>query len=93
MAYVCIFLMAMVMCQFSFGLFRLIEYDFRDELKVDEEHKVCSDSESSTRNLPEHEKVNNSSSCWCWADKSRTTQNGSNSDSDSIISQALPQID
>lgn len=88
-AYVCIFLMAMVMCQFSFGLFRLIEYDFRDELKVDEEHKVCSDSESSTRNQPEHEKVNNSSPVGVGADKFRTTQNGSNSDSDSIISQAV----
>lgn len=88
-AYVCIFLMAMVMCQFSFGLFRLIEYDFRDELKVDEEHKVCSDSESSTRNQPEHEKAKNPSSVGVGADKFRTTQNGSNSDSDSIISQAV----
>ncbi|KAF6065063.1 Membrane transport family protein [Candida albicans] len=52
-AYVCIFLMAMVMCQFSFGLFRLID------------------------------------SVGVGADKFRTTQNGSNSDSDSIISQAV----
>ncbi|RCK54563.1 Protein ECM3 [Candida viswanathii] len=54
-AYVCIFLMVMVMYQFSFGLFRLIEYDFRDELldTTDEEEKVYSDSDGSERN-PKH---------------------------------------
>ena len=88
-AYVCIFLMAMVMCQFSFGLFRLIEYDFRDELKVDEENKECSDSESSIRRQIEHEKSTNPSATGIGAEESRATPNNTNSDSDSIISQAV----
>lgn len=36
-AYVCIFLMGMTLLQFSFGLYRLIQWDFRDELLGDEE--------------------------------------------------------
>ncbi|CAK9435635.1 uncharacterized protein LODBEIA_P03620 [Lodderomyces beijingensis] len=36
-AYICIFLMAMVMTQFTFGLFRLVEWDFRDEIKGEAE--------------------------------------------------------
>ena len=58
-AYVCIYLMVMVMYQFSLGLFRLIEYDFRDELldKTDEEEKICTDSEGSER----HPDVSNAS--------------------------------
>lgn len=41
-AYVCIFLAAQVFFQFSFGLYELIEWDFRDELK-DEEKDLESD--------------------------------------------------
>lgn len=50
-AYVCIFLMVMVIYQFSLGLFRLIEYDFRDELldSTDEEEKICTDSDGSEK--------------------------------------------
>ena len=36
-AYVCIFLMGMTLLQFSFGLYRLIQWDFRDELKGDDD--------------------------------------------------------
>lgn len=35
-AYVCIFLACQVMYQFTFGLFKLIRYDFRDKLKQEE---------------------------------------------------------
>ncbi|KAI5949975.1 ECM3 [Candida theae] len=36
-AYVCIFLMGMTLLQFCFGLFRLIQWDFRDELKGEDD--------------------------------------------------------
>lgn len=39
-AYVCIFLASQVFYQFSLGLFRLVRYDFRDELNKDEEEEI-----------------------------------------------------
>lgn len=47
-AYVCIFLASQVFYQFSLGLFRLVEWDFRDELKPssDDEEKCPEDSSS-----------------------------------------------
>ncbi|RLV95800.1 Protein ECM3 [Spathaspora sp. JA1] len=38
-AYVCIFLMTQVFYQFSLGLYRLIEWDFQDEIKADTEEE------------------------------------------------------
>lgn len=38
-AYVCIFLASQIFYQFSLGLYRLIEWDFRDELLEDEHEK------------------------------------------------------
>lgn len=48
-AYVCIFLASQVFYQFSLGLYKLIQYDFRDELRDEEklpEEKVEDGSES-----------------------------------------------
>lgn len=48
-AYVCIFLASQVFYQFSLGLFRLVEWDFRDELKLssDDEEKCAGGYSSS----------------------------------------------
>lgn len=46
-AYVCIFLACQVMYQFTFGLFKLIKYDFRDSLNgPEDESKVISTTDS-----------------------------------------------
>ncbi|KAK6461809.1 membrane protein [Scheffersomyces coipomensis] len=54
-AYVCIFLASQVFYQFSLGLYRLIEWDFRDELLaesiIDEEKQFDDSSEDDTNNL------------------------------------------
>ncbi|CAI5756620.1 unnamed protein product [Candida verbasci] len=61
-AYVCIFLMAMILYQFSLGLFRLIEWDFRDEIngeKAEDEEKKLSTTSSDDKeekNKKEEEK-------------------------------------
>ncbi|KAI3406750.2 ECM3 [Candida oxycetoniae] len=47
-AYVCLFLFAMILFQFSFGLFRLIQWDFRDELKVEGDLEKQASSGSAT---------------------------------------------
>ncbi|KAI5964905.1 ECM3 [Candida pseudojiufengensis] len=57
-AYVCIFLMGMILFQFTFGLYRLIEWDFRDELLVDdmEKNRQISNSSSSSDDKEDGEK-------------------------------------
>lgn len=48
-AYVCIFLASQVFYQFSLGLYRLVEWDFRDELKTvsdDDQEKYLPDTSS-----------------------------------------------
>lgn len=55
-AYVCIFLASQVFFQFSLGLFRLIRYDFRDELDgtpVDEEQEIDISQMSVTGSSPQ----------------------------------------
>ncbi|KAI5951770.1 ECM3 [Candida jiufengensis] len=56
-AYVCIFLMGMILFQFTFGLYRLIEWDFRDELLGDdlEKNKHITNSSSSSDDKDEEE--------------------------------------
>lgn len=53
-AYVCIFLACQVMYQFTFGLFKLVRYDFRDQLRhTDEESKNVSTTDSIGSNVSE----------------------------------------
>ncbi|KAI5954088.1 ECM3 [Candida margitis] len=54
-AYVCIFLMGMTLLQFSFGLFRLIQWDFRDELKGQDLERSAS-GETNESNKSFHER-------------------------------------
>lgn len=70
-AYICIFLMGMTLFQFTFGLYRLIEWDFRDELlKAEDVEKTISSSslgekinegneEHNRRNRNQHSHDNN----------------------------------
>lgn len=44
-AYICIFLAAQALVQFSFGLYELVEWDFREELKDEEKHVSKGSSE------------------------------------------------
>lgn len=53
-AYVCIFLMGMTLLQFSFGLYRLIQWDFRDELKGDEDLERSSSGATNDTNKLSH---------------------------------------
>lgn len=52
-AYVCIFLASQVFYQFSLGLFRLVRYDFRDELNKDEEEEIDTNQLCSTASSPQ----------------------------------------
>lgn len=57
-AYVCIFLAAQIFFQFSLGLYKLIEWDFRDELNVndDEEKSIKAiDTDSSSQPKTSHD--------------------------------------
>lgn len=60
-AYVCIFLAAQILYQFSFGLYQLIEWDFRDELKpkLDQEAHDQQDSVINDSGISEKKSINN----------------------------------
>ncbi|KAK6201037.1 uncharacterized protein RJT21DRAFT_120004 [Scheffersomyces amazonensis] len=60
-AYVCIFLASQVFYQFSLGLYRLIEWDFREELLGDsiiDEEKKLEDSSEEDSHFPIHTATN-----------------------------------
>lgn len=75
-AYVCIFLASQVFFQFSLGLFRLIQYDFRDELKPkDPEQTAAASADQSASKNSLEEKTDSADQRHSWRSSELLTDN------------------